>query len=54
MRRFWDARGRENAYYFVDSRLDYRDPDLERFWSDGATDLDRLLDAVGMRSVRPT
>ena len=35
MKEFWDARAGENPYYFVDSRLDYKDPDLERFWADG-------------------
>lgn len=48
MRRFWDARAREDAYYFVDSRLEYGNPDTEAFWSGGATDLGRLLDAVGV------
>lgn len=49
MRRFWDERARENAYFFVDSRLDYNDPDLERFWRGGEEDLDRLLDVLGHR-----
>jgi SAM-dependent methyltransferase len=43
MREFWDERAREDAFYFVDSRLDYRQPDLERFWAGGAEDLDRIL-----------
>ena len=33
---FWDERAREDAFYFVDSRLDYGDPDVERFWAGGA------------------
>lgn len=49
MRRFWDERAREDAYFFVDDRLDYRRPDTERFWQGGAEDLDHLLDATGMR-----
>jgi len=47
MGRFWDERARENAFYFVDDRLDYNDTDVERFWSDGLKDLDRLLDTAG-------
>lgn len=48
MRRFWDARARENALYFVDSRLDYNRPDEERFWADGRRDLDQLLSLLGV------
>jgi SAM-dependent methyltransferase len=33
MRRFWNARAREDAYYFVDNRQPYKAPDLQRFWS---------------------
>jgi SAM-dependent methyltransferase len=46
MRQFWDERARENAYFFVDNRLDYRDPDLQLFWRLGESDLERLLTAV--------
>ena len=28
---FWDERARENALYFVDSRLDFRNPDAGSF-----------------------
>jgi SAM-dependent methyltransferase len=48
MRRFWDARAREDPYFFVDSRLRYRNPDTERFWSEGEADLRRLLAAGGV------
>jgi SAM-dependent methyltransferase len=48
MREFWNARAREDAYFFVDDRLDYRDPDMARFWAGGEEDLDRLLDALGV------
>jgi len=51
MRGFWDARAREDAFYFVDSRLQYGNPDSKAFWDGGAVDLDRLLAAVGM-SIR--
>jgi SAM-dependent methyltransferase len=47
MARFWDARARENALYFVDNRLDYRHADDAAFWKEGERDLSRLLDAVG-------
>lgn len=49
MREFWDARADEDAFYFVDNRLAYRDPDLERFWASGREDLDVILDALGAR-----
>lgn len=47
MGRFWDERAKENAFYFVDSRLDYNDTDVERFWADGREALDQLLGIVG-------
>ena len=51
--RFWDARAREQALFFVDNRLDYRSPDVERFWADGEAALDAILRAVGV-AVEPT
>jgi SAM-dependent methyltransferase len=39
MRRFWNARAREDAYYFVDNRQPYRGSDSQRFW-----EADELLD----------
>src|SRR5436190_1779101 len=42
-RRFWDARAREDAYWFVDTRGAYGQPDLDRFWASGEADLDALL-----------
>lgn len=48
MRTFWDARARENPWYFVDDRLDYSDPDVERFWAAGEQDLVVLLDRLGV------
>lgn len=47
MARFWDARARENANYFVDNRLDYNAGDEEAFWREGVADLERTLAAVG-------
>jgi SAM-dependent methyltransferase len=47
-REFWDERADEDAFFFVDNRLDYGAPDLEKFWADGERDLAVLLDVVGM------
>ena len=46
MERFWDARAREDAYYFVDSRLRYGSPDEQAFWAGGEEALDQLIAAV--------
>lgn len=48
MRRFWDQRAEEDAFYFVDNRLDYRDADLDSFWAGGEKDLDGLLTRLGV------
>jgi len=44
--RFWDERARENAFYFVDNRLDYRNSDAEAFWAGGYEVLARILKMV--------
>ena len=49
MGRFWDARAREDALYFINNTLDYGDPDEERFWASGPHDLDALLELLGTR-----
>lgn len=49
MARFWDERAREDPFFFVDSRLEYGRPDLERFWAGGEEDLDLLLSALDAR-----
>ena len=49
MRRFWDRRARENAFFFVDSRLDYHEPDLDWFWEEGERHLAEVLARVGAR-----
>lgn len=46
--RFWDAAARENALFFVDNNLDYRTPDVERFWAEGADAVDAILTSVGV------
>src|SRR3712207_56898 len=48
MRRFWDARAREDAFHFVDNRQPYKAADPERFWREGERDLDTLLSTVGV------
>lgn len=53
MRRFWDARADENALFFVDNKLDYRNPDQAVFWARGEEELDSVLDPVGAR-LEPT
>ena len=53
MEHFWDARAREDAFFFVDDRLAYRAPDRERFWAEGVDDLDGILAALGV-AVAPT
>jgi SAM-dependent methyltransferase len=46
MQRFWDRRAGESAFFFVDNRLDYRNPDQRGFWQAGEKDLERLLGAL--------
>lgn len=53
MGRFWDARAEEDAFFFVDNRLRYGDPDLDRFWAGGVRGLDLMLQAVG-EAIDPT
>jgi SAM-dependent methyltransferase len=43
MARFWDARAREDAFFFVDNDQSYRGTDLERFWAEGERALDHVL-----------
>jgi SAM-dependent methyltransferase len=49
MRDFWDRRAREDAFFFVDDRRAYRDPDPGQFWAEGERDLDRLLGLLDAR-----
>lgn len=53
MRTFWDERAREDAFYFVDSRLRYRDPDLDEFWAGGQEVMDVLCRELGV-SIEPS
>jgi SAM-dependent methyltransferase len=47
MARFWDARAREDAFFFVDNEQAYRAADVERFWAEGERQLDRVLGELG-------
>lgn len=53
MRRFWDKRAAEDAFFFVENRLTYRNPDAERFWDSGEEAVDTILGLLGVE-VRPT
>jgi SAM-dependent methyltransferase len=52
MRRFWDARAREDAFFFVDNTGRYGAPDTERFWSSGDETLAAFSERLGV-SVAP-
>ena len=47
MRDFWDAAAREDAYFFIDDRLQRGSPDRERFWGEGPALLDHFLGELG-------
>jgi SAM-dependent methyltransferase len=47
MRRYWDARAREDAFFFVDSRQTYRSHDPDGFWA-VADAVDSLLEGLGV------
>ena len=51
--RFWDERAREDAFFFVDTRLPYRGGGRERFWSGGEEVVSRMLDTLGVE-LEPT
>jgi SAM-dependent methyltransferase len=54
MQQFWDERAKEDAFYFVDNRIGYRDPEAEaRFWAGGLEDLDLLLSTAEIE-VKPS
>jgi SAM-dependent methyltransferase len=52
MRRFWNARAQEDAFYFVDTRQRYRAPDPQRFWAAGEL-VDVLLEGLDV-ALEPT
>jgi SAM-dependent methyltransferase len=47
MRRFWDARAREDALYFVDNTGAYRHMDVDAFFEGGREQLDALFAQTG-------
>lgn len=46
--KYWNDRASEDPFFFVDNRLEYGKPDLDRFWEEGRRDLDTLLDVAGV------
>jgi SAM-dependent methyltransferase len=48
MRRFWNERAREDAFYFVDTRQPYRASEPERFW-DAEALVDYLLGGLDVQ-----
>jgi SAM-dependent methyltransferase len=50
--RFWDERAREQALFFVDNTVDYKHPDIERFWAGGEEAVKGILAELGV-VVRP-
>jgi SAM-dependent methyltransferase len=46
MRNFWDARAREDPYYFVDNSRPYQNGELADFWAGGERDLTLLLSVL--------
>jgi len=53
MASFWDRRADEDAYFFVDDRQAFGQPDLDRFWRGGEEALDGMLAALEVR-LEPT
>jgi SAM-dependent methyltransferase len=51
MRRFWNARAREDAFYFVDTRQPYGAPEPERFWNSEEL-VDFILNGLDVRVQR--
>ena len=48
MGRYWDERAREDAFFFVDDRLEYGRADEERFWQGGEEVLAAMLASFGL------
>lgn len=53
MRRFWDGRARENPWWFINSTLDWHEPEMDRFWASGERDVDEILGTLGV-SLAPS
>ncbi|MEX2253447.1 MAG: class I SAM-dependent methyltransferase, partial [Thermoleophilaceae bacterium] len=52
MRRFWDERAREDAFFFVDSRRAYGDPGSKEFWGFGEEAVEFMLDDLDVELAR--
>lgn len=48
-RRFWDELAEKDAFHAVDNRLEFGNPDVERFWTEGRKDVDTLLATAGVQ-----
>jgi SAM-dependent methyltransferase len=46
--RYWDARARENALFYVDTEIGYDEPDAEAFWRRGEEVVSRMLALTGL------
>jgi SAM-dependent methyltransferase len=46
MRDYWDERARRNAAWYVDTSIDYADPDMEQFFATGRTIVAEALDGA--------
>src|ERR1700682_1659970 len=44
MRDYWDERARQNAAWYVDTSVDYENPDMERFFETGRVIVSEALD----------
>lgn len=48
MRKYWDARAKEDALFFVDNRLAYRGSDRDLFWAGGEESVCRTAEWFGV------
>jgi SAM-dependent methyltransferase len=51
MRSWWESAAQRNAAWYVDTSLDYDDPDMDRFWATGEA---IVADALDGAPVAPT
>jgi SAM-dependent methyltransferase len=47
MEKFWDARAREDALFFIDTRRPFKSDEIESFWAGGVEDLQTMLVRLG-------
>lgn len=48
MGKFWNARAREDALFFIDTRRQFKSDELTSFWERGARDLQTMLQPLGV------